>query len=168
MTQFKASLIAKLVLSAVVIFTAGSAIADKDNKNGHKGHHQEHNDQRNKSDDNHGRDGDEHNPGNRYFINDQHRTIVRDYYVNKYQSGRCPPGLVKKHNGCMPPGQAKRWVMGQPLPRDVVFYDLPPEMVTTLGPPPPGYRLVRVASDILLITIGTGIVTEVINNLGGY
>jgi len=23
-------------------------------------------------------------------------------------SGRCPPGLAKKHNGCMPPGQAKK------------------------------------------------------------
>jgi hypothetical protein len=22
--------------------------------------------------------------------------------------GRCPPGLAKKHNGCMPPGQAKK------------------------------------------------------------
>ena len=23
-------------------------------------------------------------------------------------SGRCPPGLARKHNGCMPPGQAKK------------------------------------------------------------
>jgi len=23
-------------------------------------------------------------------------------------SGSCPPGLAKKHNGCMPPGQAKK------------------------------------------------------------
>src|ERR1051325_1498391 len=25
-----------------------------------------------------------------------------------YGVGGCPPGLAKKHNGCMPPGQAKK------------------------------------------------------------
>jgi hypothetical protein len=25
-----------------------------------------------------------------------------------YGAGGCPPGLAKKHNGCMPPGQAKK------------------------------------------------------------
>jgi hypothetical protein len=25
-----------------------------------------------------------------------------------YGTGGCPPGLAKKHNGCMPPGQAKK------------------------------------------------------------
>ncbi len=25
-----------------------------------------------------------------------------------YGHGGCPPGLAKKHNGCMPPGQAKK------------------------------------------------------------
>jgi hypothetical protein len=24
-----------------------------------------------------------------------------------YESGHCPPGLAKKHNGCLPPGHAK-------------------------------------------------------------
>ena len=24
----------------------------------------------------------------------------------------CPPGLAKKHNGCVPPGHAKRWNRG--------------------------------------------------------
>ena len=27
--------------------------------------------------------------------------------------GGCPPGLAKKHNGCMPPGQAKKLYRGQ-------------------------------------------------------
>ena len=31
-----------------------------------------------------------------------------------YGVGGCPPGLAKKHNGCMPPGQAKkRYNVGQ-------------------------------------------------------
>lgn len=36
-------------------------------------------------------------------------------YDNDYGYGRggCPPGLAKKHNGCMPPGQARKLHRGQ-------------------------------------------------------
>ena len=30
-----------------------------------------------------------------------------------YGVGGCPPGLAKKHNGCMPPGQAKKLYRGE-------------------------------------------------------
>ena len=82
------------------------------------------------------------------------------------RSGKCPPGLAKKHNGCMPPGQAKPWTLGRPLPRDVVYYDLPPSLVVRLGIPPSGHKYVRVAADILLITIGTSMVIDAIQDLG--
>jgi Ni/Co efflux regulator RcnB len=98
---------------------------------------------------------------------DSHRTHVREYYAGEFHAGRCPPGLAKKRNGCMPPGQAKKWRVGQPLPRDVIFYDLPPTLVVQIGVPPPGYRFVRVASDILMIAIGTGLVVDAIQDLGG-
>jgi Ni/Co efflux regulator RcnB len=104
--------------------------------------------------------------GGRFFI-DRHRTVIHDYYHDQYRSGHCPPGLAKKHNGCMPPGQAKKWGIGKPLTRDVVFYDLPPTVVMNIGYPRPGYRFVRVASDILMIAIGTGIVMDAIYDLGG-
>lgn len=99
-------------------------------------------------------------------FSDRHRVVIRDYYVGQFQAGRCPPGLAKKHNGCMPPGQAKKWHIGRQLERDVVFYDLPPALVVELGPPPGGYRYVRVAADILLIAIGTGMVIDAIQDLG--
>ena len=99
-------------------------------------------------------------------FSDRHRVVIRDYYVGQFQAGRCPPGLAKKRNGCMPPGQAKKWRIGRPLPRDVVFYSLPQPLVVELGPPPAGYRYVRVAADILLITLGSGIVTDAIQDLG--
>jgi hypothetical protein len=36
-----------------------------------------------------------------------------------YGVGGCPPGLAKKHNGCMPPGQAKKlYRIGQRYPRN--------------------------------------------------
>lgn len=97
---------------------------------------------------------------------DRHRVIIRDYYVAEYRSGHCPPGLAKKNNGCMPPGQAKKWRVGQALPRDVIFYDIPPALVVRIGVPPPGYRYVRVAADILLIAAGTGMVIDAITDLG--
>jgi hypothetical protein len=30
-----------------------------------------------------------------------------------FNEGGCPPGLAKKHNGCMPPGQARKLGRGQ-------------------------------------------------------
>jgi hypothetical protein len=90
------------------------------------------------------------------------RVLVRDYYSSR----GCPPGLAKKNNGCLPPGQAKKWAKGRPLPRDVIFYDLPHELLIQLRPPPSGYKYVRVAADILMIAIGTGMVMDAIEDLG--
>ncbi len=97
---------------------------------------------------------------------DQHRSAIHDYYAAQFRSGRCPPGLAKKQNGCMPPGLAKKWVRGRPLPPDVIFYDLPHEVLVHLGTPPTGHRFVRVASDILMIAVGTGLVVDAIEDLG--
>lgn len=96
---------------------------------------------------------------------DQHRVVIREYYGEQFRTGRCPPGLAKKNNGCMPPGQAKKWQVGRPLPRDVIFYDLPPAVIVRLGWPPAGYRYVRVAADILLIAVGTAMVVDAIQDL---
>jgi hypothetical protein len=40
-----------------------------------------------------------------------HRGILVDRYGRRYAldaRGSCPPGLAKKNNGCLPPGQAKK------------------------------------------------------------
>lgn len=101
----------------------------------------------------------------RHFADD-HRTIVHEYYRESWRSGRCPPGLAKRHNGCMPPGHARRWEYGRRLPREVVFHDVPPALVVQLGVPRPGHRYVRVGADILLIALGTAIVVDAIEDLG--
>lgn len=80
-----------------------------------------------------------------------------------YARGHCPPGLAKK--GCIPPGQATKWRRGHPLARDVVFYELSPRMERRMGRPPAGYRYIRVAEDILMITVGTGIVVDAVYDL---
>lgn len=119
------------------------------------------------------RDNDDHARGGkgggaddrRGRFEERHRTIVHDYYASEFRKGRCPPGLAKKHNGCMPPGQAKKWQVGRALPREVVYYAVPQPLVVQIGPPPSGYRYVRVDSDILLLAIGTGIVIDAIQGL---
>ena len=102
----------------------------------------------------------------RGHFQDQHRVVVREYYTEQFGKGRCPPGLAKKQNGCMPPGQAKKWRVGYPLPRDVIFYSVPQPLLLQFGPPPSGHRYVRVASDILMIAIGTGMIVDAIEDLG--
>jgi Ni/Co efflux regulator RcnB len=38
--------------------------------------------------------------------------------------------------------------------------------VVRIGPPPSGYKYVRVASDILMIAVGTNMVVDAIQDLG--
>ena len=102
----------------------------------------------------------------RGYFGDRHRTVVHDYYAEQLRAGRCPPGLAKKRNGCMPPGHAKKWRVGRALPKGTVFYAVPTDLADQLGPPPPRHRYVRVGGDVLLITLGTPVVVDVIPNLG--
>jgi len=100
-----------------------------------------------------------------YRFNDTQRTEIRNYYSEQIRGGKCPPGLAKKNNGCQPPGQAKKWMVGRTLPPDVIYYSVPPHLSIYLGTAPTGHRFVRVATDILLIAIGTGIVIDAIESL---
>jgi uncharacterized protein YxeA len=102
----------------------------------------------------------------RHYFRDLDRSPIDRYYADQFRRGKCPPGLVKKGNGCMPPGLAKKWTLYRPLPGDVIFHDLPGEVRASLGPPPGGHRFVRVAGDILLITVGSGMVIDAIEDLG--
>lgn len=101
-----------------------------------------------------------------FRFNDDSRRAINDYYGPRFKAGKCPPGLAKKNNGCMPPGQAKKWAMGQPLPKDVLYYELPNELRVRLPAPPPNHRYVRVATDILLIAVGTSMVIDAIQDIG--
>src|SRR2546427_7994983 len=41
------------------------------------------------------------------YFGDQQRVAVRDYYSGQSRAGKCPPGLAKKNNGCMPPARRR-------------------------------------------------------------
>ena len=96
---------------------------------------------------------------------DSDRHIIHDYYGGEFSRGHCPPGLARKNNGCMPPGHAKRWHRGHPLPREVVYYPLPHDLVRRLPPPPPRHRYVRVGGDVLLLS-GSAVVVDAIIDIG--
>lgn len=102
-----------------------------------------------------------------YFGNPQ-RVVIKNYYGNEFKAGRCPPGLAKKNNSCMPPGQARKYRIGQRLPSNVTYYQVPQQVIYQLGTPPSGYRYVRVVSDILLLAVGTRMVVDAIQNLNSY
>ena len=100
-----------------------------------------------------------------HYFNDEHRHAARRYYLQHYGDGRrCPPGLAKKNNGCMPPGQV-RYAVGQPLPQTVTVYQVPQPVVVLLPVAPPGYRYVRVGNDILLVSPQSQLVVDVIAGL---
>lgn len=101
-------------------------------------------------------------------VADRDRSAIQTYYRNEFATGNCPPGLAKKNNGCLPPGQAKKlWSIGQPLPPALVFYPLPTVLLSTLTPPPTGYQYVRVDDDVLLMITATRIIASLVTNLGG-
>ncbi len=102
------------------------------------------------------------------YFNDSQRRVAVDYYQPQFRAGKCPPGLAKKGNGCLPPGQAKAWKRGYALPPDVVYYPVPSSVSVRLGTPPAGYKYVRVAADILLIAVGTAMVVDAIEDLGNF
>jgi Ni/Co efflux regulator RcnB len=164
-----------LAFAIAGMLAAGPAIAEKppwtgdnkDEKKAHKEKRDKQKDERRDDKEPSSRDRDGYSVRAHEYFEDRHRVVVREYYQEQFRSGRCPPGLAKKHNGCMPPGQLRKWSIGHRLPRDVIFYDVPDALIVQIGRPPAGHRYVRVATDILLIAIGTGMVIDAIQDLGG-
>lgn len=147
-----------LLLAALAGFSIGSAFADKPEWAG-KGKPGKGGQEQGQADSRHG-------ASLQISFNDDSRRAINDYYDSRFRAGKCPPGLAKKNNGCLPPGQAKKWSKGQAIPRDIRVYDLPRELVLRLPPPPPEHRYVRVAADILLIAVGTRMVIDAIEDIG--
>jgi Ni/Co efflux regulator RcnB len=159
-----------LLLGLTGILGGSPALADKPEWAGGGGDRHDREEHGDRRDDEGDRDGDrrryEDSRPDRGYFDDRRRQAVREYYDERYRGKRCPPGLAKRRNGCMPPGQAKKWRVGERLPRAVVYHDVPPDIVVQIGLPPAGYRYVRVAADILLIAAATGVVIDAIEDLG--
>ena len=92
------------------------------------------------------------------------RDAARAYWVEAYGRGKCPPGLAKKNNGCLPPGQAKkRYVVGHPLPRGIIVQPVPPVLLARLDPVPAGYEYAVLDGDLVKLAVGTRLVIDAIS-----
>jgi len=133
---FSSASVSAILLSSLL--GAAPALADRGGHgHGHEKHSHEHDDDRYEG---------------RVVISGRDRVVVREYIVEDYNS-HCPPGLRKKHNGCRPPGHAKKhYVIGRPLPEVVVWEPVPQPLLMRLEPVPVGYQYVRVDNDVLMIS----------------
>jgi hypothetical protein len=94
------------------------------------------------------------------------REQVRVYFVETHGRGKCPPGLARKNDGCLPPVQArKRYVVGRTIPPSIELLPLPPALEVRIGPPPAGYRYAVVDGDLVKLVVGTLLVVDAIDGL---
>jgi hypothetical protein len=94
------------------------------------------------------------------------RERVQYVFVDTHGRGKCPPGLAKKNNGCLPPGHArKRYEVGKVLPREVVVAEVPKEIGARIGKAPAGYRYGMVDGDLVKLAVGTLLVVDAIDGL---
>ena len=99
------------------------------------------------------------------FTTDQ-RSAAQTWYVERYGRGNCPPGLAKKNNGCLPPGQAKkRYQVGHRLPAGTHYDPIPSELSVRIGKPPEGYLYVTLDGDLVKLAVGTLLVVDAIDGL---
>ena len=172
MTNFKNSL-PVLALAISSLLMAGSAVAKKDGDDYDKGDkHSEKQERKaekraDKAEKKAAKREREDIKQGAYF-NDQHRVLVREYYTTTYSnSKRCPPGLAKRNNGCVPPGQVQDLVVGQPVPKNVTVYQVAQPVIRKLPPAPVGYRYERIGGDIVLVQQDNNLIVDVIKGLLG-
>lgn len=162
--NFSQRLLALAVVSMLVSAPVFAKGKDEDHGNGNGKHGQKHADKEERKAEK--RERKEIQPGT--YFNDQQRTYVREYYVQNYGKGKkCPPGLAKKNNGCMPPGQVRNWAVGQPVPRGVTVYTVPQPVIRQLPPAPYGYRYVLIGGDVVLVQQQNNLIVDIIVGLLG-
>lgn len=151
------------VLALACALATGAAVAKNDDAPGQQKKHQDANHQKAKDKDR--RDAPSGTQTQIHIgavFGDADRQAVQGYYGQRYSQAKgCPPGLAKKNNGCLPPGQAKKYMVGQPLPAGTVWYAVPQPLVTRLPPLPVGRGYVRVGADILVMDRKSRLVIDV-------
>lgn len=86
------------------------------------------------------------------IFGESERGHIRDHYRDGYAAQSCPPGLAKKRNGCLPPGQAKKtYRKGDAIPDDVVLLPIPDRLRIRLKPLPAGYFYRYVDGQVLVV-----------------
>jgi hypothetical protein len=88
----------------------------------------------------------------------------------RYGVNACPPGLAKKNNGCLPPGQARKsYAVGQRLPRGYnryTPYGSIPSQYRNLVPYSARSRYIYRGDSVYVVNPRTSLVTRVIDLVG--
>ncbi|MFZ9552549.1 MAG: hypothetical protein ACO27R_11705 [Hylemonella sp.] len=97
----------------------------------------------------------------------------RDYYREREQREKHERNEKAAQDRAWNDYYQQRQKQGYPSPQPGVTvdirigsYPIEPAVRGRLGPPPAGHEFIRIASDILLIAIGTGMVIDAIEDLG--
>ena len=97
------------------------------------------------------------------------RTVVRSKAANRYGANACPPGLVAKANGCLPPGQARKlFNVGQRIPAGYGFYtpyqEIPVAYRDRYGLTD-GYRYIYRDQSVYVVDPVTNLVTRILDGI---
>jgi len=99
-------------------------------------------------------------------VPERDRQAVYAYYRAEIAAGRCPVPLVRRDKACQaPPTTRGPWKLDQPLADSVKAEPPPAALIAKLSPSPAGYQYMRVDTDLLLVGIGTRIVTAHVADL---
>jgi Ni/Co efflux regulator RcnB len=159
--------VAVAFLATLCVALTAPAFADNDKDKGHGQGHGGPKVEKGDNDQGHGNGTVAVSP-RQIAITDHDRDTVRTYYRREFAAGSCPPGLAKKNNGCLPPGQAnKTWAVGQSLPPEIV-QPMPRELWNQLTPPPPGYQYARVDDNIVLMSTANRTIAGMLGNIGNF
>ena len=98
-------------------------------------------------------------------IDRKKQAIIKDYLLQHAGKKHCPPGLAKKHSGCLPPGIAKKYSIGKKLPKEVVLKDLPKDLLELLGAAPDGHIYAQIDDDVVLVSKATQQIVDAVTLL---
>ncbi|MFO1079160.1 MAG: hypothetical protein U1E23_00835 [Reyranellaceae bacterium] len=97
-------------------------------------------------------------------VSDRDRSAVLAFYREEIAAGRCPVPMVRRGGECAA-ADKKPWRLDQAIADDVKLEPLPGPLILKLSASPAGYQYLCWGHDVLLVGVGTRIVTAWVADL---
>jgi hypothetical protein len=91
-------------------------------------------------------------------VSDRDRNTILEFYRSEIGAGHCPAPMVRSNKACVAPDK-RPWKLDQPIADDVKLEAPPGALILKLTPSPAGYQYLCLGPDVLLVGVGTRIVT---------
>jgi Ni/Co efflux regulator RcnB len=98
-----------------------------------------------------------------FRIAEHDRALIHRYYAPR-RDVHCVSGFRGRRISCVPVAPVT-YVVGNYLPEDVRYYDVPQPLVTQLAPAPAGYSYVSTGQDILLVSNQDRLIIDIVSLL---